>query len=246
MTGELLVEGLVAGYGPTVVLHDVSFTVAPGEIVAVLGRNGVGKSTLLKSLIGISTRHKGRISFDGQPIEELPSYRRARLGLGYVPQEREIFPSLTVQENLAVSALPGGWAIEQVYDLFPRLKERRGNTGNRLSGGEQQMLAVGRALLCAPKLLLLDEPLEGLAPVIVDAVVDALHLIQQQAGMTMILVEQKAALALSFSERAIVLDRGRIVHASGSEELAVDVATQERLLGVTGDARAEGSVRLED
>jgi branched-chain amino acid transport system ATP-binding protein len=234
MTGELSVEGLVAGYGPTVVLHDVSLGVIPGEIVAVLGRNGVGKSTLLKTLIGISTLHKGRISFAGQAIEDLPPYRRARLGIGYVSQEREIFPSLTVEENLAVSALPGGWTIEQVYDLFPRLKERRSNTGNRLSGGEQQMLAVGRALLGAPKVLLLDEPLEGLAPVIVDALLDALHRIRQQAGITMIVVEQRAALALSISERAIVLDRGRIVHAAGSKEMAADVATQERLLGARG------------
>ena len=232
MSIGLKVENLVSGYGETVVLDGISFEVPAGGTLAVLGRNGVGKTTLLTTLMGITTRHSGTIHLGEQAIETMPVHKRARLGLGYVPQEREIFPSLTVEENLAVSVLPGGWVREQVYDLFPGLKNRRHNTGNRLSGGAQQMLAVGRALVGGPKDLLLAEPLEGLAPVVVEALLEALERVHQQAGLTMILVEQKAELALSFTHDALVLDRGQIVYRGLSAALKSDEATQARLLGV--------------
>jgi branched-chain amino acid transport system ATP-binding protein len=214
------------------VLDGVSLELPPGGTLALLGRNGVGKTTLLTTLMGVTTRHGGTIRLGDEPIETLPIHRRARLGLGYVPQEREIFPSLTVEENLAVSALPGGWSVEAVYDLFPRLKERYRNTGNRLSGGEQQMLAVARALAGGPKVLLLDEPLEGLAPIVIEALFDALLKIRDEAGLSMILVEQKAELALSFAKDVAVLDRGKVVHRGPSAELLADHDAQARLLGV--------------
>jgi branched-chain amino acid transport system ATP-binding protein len=232
MSIGLKVDGLVAGYGATVVLDGVSLEVPAGGTLAVLGRNGVGKTTLLTTLMGITTRHSGTVWLGDQQVEGIAVHRRARLGLGYVPQEREIFPSLTVEENLAVSQLPGGWTIEEVFGLFPRLKERRRNTGNRLSGGEQQMLAVARALAGGPKVLLLDEPLEGLAPVVIESLMEALERIHSQSGVTMILVEQKAELALSFTQDAIVLDRGQIVYRGPSAKLKEDEATQARLLGV--------------
>src|SRR5262245_64558518 len=200
MSIGLKVDNLVAGYGDTVVLDGVSLDLPPGGTLALLGRNGVGKTTLLTTLMGITTRHGGTIRLGDESIETLPIHRRARMGLGYVPQEREIFPSLTVEENLAVAALPGGWVLERVFELFPSLKERRRNTGNRLSGGEQQMLAIARALVGGPRVLLLDEPLEGLAPIVIEALFDALIKIRDEAGMSMILVEQKADLALSFAQ----------------------------------------------
>jgi branched-chain amino acid transport system ATP-binding protein len=183
--------------------------------------------------MGITTRHQGSIRLGDQAIEAMPIHRRARLGLGYVPQEREIFPSLTVEENLAVSTLPGGWSADEVYDLFPRLKERYRNTGNRLSGGEQQMLAVARALASGPKVLLLDEPLEGLAPIVIEALFEALLKIRDESGLSMILVEQKAELALSFAKEVAVLDRGKVVHRGASAALLADHDTQARLLGVS-------------
>jgi branched-chain amino acid transport system ATP-binding protein len=233
MSVGLRVEGLVAGYGETVVLDGISFEIPPGGTLALLGRNGVGKTTLMTTLMGITTRHRGRIWLGDQPIETIPIHQRARLGLGYVPQEREIFTSLTIEENLLVSMLPGGWSIEAVYDLFPRLKERRRSTGNRLSGGEQQMLAVGRALAGAPKVLLLDEPLEGLAPIVVESLLENLTRIHSQSGVTTILVEQKADLALSFAAQVAVIDRGKIVHSGPSQALRNDHALQARLLSVS-------------
>jgi branched-chain amino acid transport system ATP-binding protein len=233
MSVGLKVEGLVAGYGDTVVLDGVSLDLPPGGTLALLGRNGVGKTTLLTTLMGITTRHGGTIRLGEEAIETLPIHRRARLGLGYVPQEREIFPSLTVDENLAVSALPGGWRAEAVYDLFPRLKERYRNTGNRLSGGEQQMLAIARALVGGPKVLLLDEPLEGLAPIVIEALFEALLKIRDEAGLSMILVEQKAELALSFANEVAVLDRGKVVYRGASADLSADHDAQARLLGVS-------------
>ena len=235
MSLPLKIEGLVAGYGATVVLDGLSFDVPAGGTLSVLGRNGVGKTTLLATLMGMTTRHCGKVSLGADDVTDVPIHRRARLGLGYVPQEREIFTSLTVEENLAVSHLPGGWTIEQVYDLFPRLNERRRNTGNRLSGGEQQMLAVGRALAGAPKVILLDEPFEGLAPVVVETLIEALDRVQKQTGLTMLLVEQKADVALSMTKDAIVLDRGRIVWSGPSDDLKRDEAAQARYLGVAGD-----------
>jgi branched-chain amino acid transport system ATP-binding protein len=226
------VEDLVAGWGPTVVLDGISLTVPAGGTVAVLGRNGAGKTTLLATLMGLSQYRGGTIRLGGEPIEAVPTHRRARRGLGYVPQEREIFPSLTVEENLAVAALPGGWAPARVFALFPALAERRRTPGNRLSGGEQQMLAIARALIGGPKVLLLDEPLEGLAPIVVEALFAALAAIRDESGVTMILAEQKADLALSFAEDAIVLDRGRAAFRGRSAELRSDTELQHRLLAV--------------
>jgi branched-chain amino acid transport system ATP-binding protein len=229
----LEVTDLVAGYGETVVLDGVSLSIPPGGTLALLGRNGVGKTTLLTTLMGLTNRHRGTIKLGDAPIQDLSTHRRARQGLGYVPQEREIFPSLTVEENLRVSELPGGWSIDRVFELFPSLKERRRNTGNKLSGGEQQMLAVSRALVGGPKVLLLDEPLEGLAPIVVEALFDALARIRDETGVTMILVEQKAELALSFTKDVVVLDRGRIVYRGTSAQLQADEETQHKLLAVS-------------
>jgi branched-chain amino acid transport system ATP-binding protein len=226
------VVDLVAGWGPTVVLDGISLAVRPGGTLAVLGRNGAGKTTLLAAIIGLANHRRGAIRLGGELIDTVPTHRRARRGLGYVPQEREIFPSLTVEENLVVAALPGGWAAAQVFELFPALVERRRATGNRLSGGEQQMLAIGRALVGGPKVLLLDEPLEGLAPIVVEKLFAALAAIRDDSGVTMILAEQKADLALSFAEDAVVLDRGRTVFRGKSAELQADEALQHRLLAV--------------
>ena len=232
MSLALDVKDLRAGYGLTVVLDGISLTVPAGGTLAVLGRNGVGKTTLLATLMGLTTRHQGSIRLGDQAIEGRPTHVRNELGLGYVPQEREIFPSLTVEENMAVSMRDSGWTIDAVFDLFPGLKARRKNTGNRLSGGEQQMLAIARALVGAPKVLLLDEPLEGLAPVVIEALVEALERVQKESRLTMLLVEQKAELALSLTREAVILDRGRIVYRGESAALKADEATQARLLGV--------------
>ncbi len=233
MSAGIAVDNLVAGYGATVVLQDVSFELAAGDTLAILGRNGVGKSTLLSTLMGFTTLHAGSMRLNGRPIEALASHRRNRLGLGYVPQEREIFPSLTVEENLSVAhRASSAWSLAQVFELFPPLKERRRNAGDRLSGGEQQMLAIGRALVGAPSILLLDEPMEGLAPIIVESLYDTLARIRDEAALTVVLVEQKVDLALSFAHDAIVLDRGRIVYHGASAALAQDEATKVRLLGV--------------
>ena len=234
MSLALEVRDLRAGYGPTMVLDGISLDVPAGGTLAVLGRNGVGKTTLLATLMGLTTLHSGEIRLGDRTIEKQPTHVRNERGLGYVPQEREIFPSLTAEENLAVSLREGGWPIEAVFDLFPSLKARRSNTGNRLSGGEQQMLAIGRALVGAPKALLLDEPLEGLAPVVIEALVEALQRVQRESNLTMLLVEQKAALALSLTQEAVILDRGRIVYRGASAALRADEATQGQLLGVAG------------
>ena len=218
-----------AGYGDAVVLDGVSLSLAEGGTLALLGRNGVGKSTLLLTLMGYTRLHKGEVLWRGQSIARLAPHRRARLGIGWAAQEREIFPSLSVEENLCVAARPGEWTLERVYALFPRLKERRAHRGNQLSGGEQQMLAIARALMINPRLLLLDEPLEGLAPIIVEELVQALG---NLAGVAMILVEQHAEIALSLTEQALVIERGRIAHRGPSRELLADATALERYVGV--------------
>ncbi len=233
MTEPLLeIENLSAGYGETVILEDLSLRVDPREALAVLGRNGVGKTTLLTTLLGLTTTHAGRLRLAGQDITAWNPQRRARAGLGLVPQEREIFHSLTVEENLQVAGGKGDWHLARVYELFPRLAERRRNLGNQLSGGEQQMLAIGRALMTNPRLLLLDEPFEGLAPVIVDGLVDAFQALRREGGMAIVLVEQHAELALELTARALVLDRGRVVWQGASAELLADPERLHSLIGL--------------
>src|SRR3954464_448824 len=222
----LALEGVRAGYGRTVVLDGVTLALAPGATLSVLGRNGVGKTTLMSTIMGHTTLHGGTIRFGGTEITKLPTYGRCRRGIGFVPQEREIFPSLTVEENLCVALRPGRWTLERVYDFFPRLAERRKNRGNQLSGGEQQMLAIGRPLIAKRSLLLMDEPLEGLAPVIVDALLAGLDRLKHEDELALLVVEQHATLALELARNAIVLDRGAIVFAGTSREL---LDTSERL-----------------
>ena len=229
----LVVEGMRAGYGDAVVLEDVSLDVPEHGSLAVLGRNGVGKSTLLLSIMGYTQVSRGRVVWRGADVTALQPHRRARSGIGWVAQEREIFPSLTVEENLTVASRPGRWDLEAVYALFPRLAERRANMGNQLSGGEQQMLAIARTLMTNPALLLLDEPLEGLAPIIVDELLGVLQKVIRNEGMSAIVVEQKAQKILGFTDRAIILDRGRIVFAGDSAALARDPKRLEAHLGVT-------------
>jgi branched-chain amino acid transport system ATP-binding protein len=232
MADLLAVESVVAGYGDAVVLEDVSFTLEEGGSLALLGRNGVGKSTLLLTLMGITRLRKGRLGWRGSDLAVLPTHRRAHVGIGWVPQERCMFPSLTVEEHLAVIARPGEWTRARVYQLFPKLEERRRNLGNQLSGGEQQMLAIGRALMVNPRLLLLDEPMEGLAPVIVQELASMIPRMIAQSGIAVILVEQHARLALALTTDALVLERGRIVHRARSKELMGDPLTLGRLVGV--------------
>ena len=225
----LELKGVRAGYGDAVVLDDISLEIPANGSLAVLGRNGVGKSTLLLTIMGYTKLHKGTVSFKERDITALPAHRRAQLGLGWVAQEREIFPSLTLEENLTVASRPGRWSLGAIYELFPRLKERKGNLGNQLSGGEQQMLAIARALMTNPALLLLDEPLEGLAPIIVEELAVALKNLD---GIAMLLVEQHTEIALSLTEEALVIERGRIVHRARAAELARDPDMAERVLGL--------------
>ncbi len=229
------VSALRAGYGETIVIDDLTLSLAPASATALLGRNGVGKTTLLTTLMGLTTVHGGSMRFAGQEITALPPQARARAGLALVPQERQIFRSLTVDENLRVAALPGAWTLPRVYELFPRLAERRANLGHQLSGGEQQMLAIGRALVANPKLMLLDEPFEGLAPVIVDGLVDAIRSLRSVGssnGMAIVLVEQHAELALELTDHALVLDRGRKVWEGASTTLLAQPAQLASLIGL--------------
>ena len=218
-----------AGYGEAVVLEDVSLELPADGSLAVLGRNGVGKSTLLLTIMGYTRLHSGQVLLGGKDITSLAPHRRAQLGIGWVAQEREIFPSLSLEENLTVAARPGRWDLEAVYKLFPRLRERKGNMGNQLSGGEQQMLAIARALMTNPSVLLLDEPLEGLAPIIIEELVSSLRNLQ---GMAVVLVEQHTDLALALTQDAVLIERGRIVHRARSEELARDPDMAARVLGL--------------
>jgi branched-chain amino acid transport system ATP-binding protein len=230
--GLLSVRQMRAGYGDAVVLDDISLDVPEHGSLAVLGRNGVGKSTLLLSIMGYTEVSRGQVLWRGKDITGVQPHRRARAGLGWVAQEREIFPSLTVEENLTVASRPGRWDLQAVYGLFPRLAERRANMGNQLSGGEQQMLAVARTLMTNPALLLLDEPLEGLAPIIVEELLGVLANVIRKEGLSAIIVEQKAHKILSFTDRAIILDRGRIVYSGDSAALAADPEVLETHLGV--------------
>ena len=228
----LKLEHIFAGYSDATVLDDCSLALGEGESAALLGRNGVGKSTLLLTLMGQVRVRRGSIRWRNQDLLKVPLHARARAGLGWVPQEREVFPSLTVEENLSVTALPGPWNLKAIYALFPRLHERRKNFGNELSGGEQQMLATGRALMLNPKLLLLDEPLEGLAPVLVEELCAAIERMVRHEGQSIILVEQHVEQALLLTHRGIVLERGRVVHEAASTDLLADLSVLEKWVGV--------------
>jgi branched-chain amino acid transport system ATP-binding protein len=232
MTDLVVADAVTAGYGNAVVLEDISFALAEGGSLALLGRNGVGKTTLLVTLMGLTRVHRGHLRFAGRDLVAVPTYRRAQSGLGWVPQERFIFPSLTVIENLTVVARAGPWTLDRIWKRFPRLLERRANFGNQLSGGEQQMLAIARALMLNPKLLLLDEPMEGLAPIIVQELMAMLRSLMEDGAMAVIIVEQHAKLALSLARQVLVLDRGRIVHSGESAELLRDADMLHRLVAV--------------
>jgi branched-chain amino acid transport system ATP-binding protein len=232
MADLLTLDAVTAGYGEAVVIDAVSLALAEGEGLALLGRNGVGKSTLIQTVMGLTRHLGGSIGFAGADITRLPAHQRARRGLGWVPQERDIFKSLTVEENLTVAARPGDWTVARIWDLFPRLAERRQNRGNQLSGGEQQMLAIARTLMTNPRLLLLDEPLEGLAPIIAEELTATIARLKAASAMALILVEQHAEVALGATDRAVILERGRIAWAGGSAALAADHDTLDRFIGL--------------
>jgi branched-chain amino acid transport system ATP-binding protein len=243
MAELLTIEKLRAGYGEAVVLSDISLDLAEGQSLALLGRNGMGKTTLINSIVGVTRYRGGTISLAGRDITRLPPEQRALAGVGWVPQERNIFKSLTVNENLTAVALPGPWTPDRVYAMFPRLAERRSNLGNQLSGGEQQMLAVGRALVLNPKIVLLDEPLEGLAPIIVEELLAALTRLIRDEGMSTILVEQSPQKILGVTDRAVILERGMVVYAASSAALKADPAVLETYLGVTDHGPRRGHAR---
>jgi len=238
MPDLLKIERLTAGYGEAIVLSDVSLRIAEGQSIALLGRNGMGKTTLVNSIVGVTRYLRGAIALDGKNIERLRPDQRAHAGVGWVPQERNIFKSLTVHENLTAVARRGQWTPERIYEMFPRLRERQRNLGNQLSGGEQQMLAVGRALILNPRILLLDEPLEGLAPILVEELLVALQRIIREEGTSAIVVEQNAQKILGVTDRAIILERGMMVHEADSASLKNDRATLEQYLGVTATQSA--------
>ena len=229
----LAIDALRAGYGEAVVLPSMSLSLGEGQVLALLGRNGTGKTTLINSIVGITRRFGGTLAVGGQDITAMRPDQRARAGIGWVPQERNIFKSLTVEENLTAVARPGRWTQARIYELFPRLQERRRNLGNQLSGGEQQMLAVGRALILNPRVMLLDEPLEGLAPILVEELLRALRRIIRDEGMSAILVEQNAQKVLGVTDRAAILERGAVVYQGASADLSADRAVLESYLGVT-------------
>jgi branched-chain amino acid transport system ATP-binding protein len=228
----LELAAVTAGYGETVVLEGLDFALGESESLSVLGRNGVGKSTLIDTIMGHTRLRAGTLRLAGDDIARWPPWRRARAGLGYVPQEREIFPSLSVREHLRIAARPGPWTIERAYQTFPGLAERRSHYGDALSGGEQQMLAIARALVCNPKVLLMDEPTEGLAPVVVEQLAGVIGGLGNDAAMAMLLVEQHAELALELAPRCLVMDRGRIVYDGPSATLARDRERLQTLIGV--------------
>jgi branched-chain amino acid transport system ATP-binding protein len=236
MRDLLAIDSLRAGYGEAVVLPNMSLRLQDGQVLALLGRNGTGKTTLINSIVGVTRRFGGTIALGGSDLTGLRPDQRARAGIGWVPQERNIFRSLTVEENMTAVAQPGPWTVARVYEMFPRLKERRNNFGNQLSGGEQQMLAIGRALTLNPKVLLLDEPTEGLAPIIVEELLTALGKITRTGGICSIIVEQNAQKILGLADRVVILERGTIVHDAASSALKADRAVLERHLGVAGAA----------
>ena len=236
MPDLLAIENLRAGYGEAIVLPNMSLRMPEGQVLAVLGRNGTGKTTLMNSIVGVVRRFGGSVTLAGRDITAMRPDERARAGIGWVPQERNIFRSLTVEENMTAVAQPGPWTVEKVYEMFPRLKERRGNFGNQLSGGEQQMLAIGRALTLNPRVLLLDEPTEGLAPIIVEELLKALGAITRSSGVCCIIVEQNAQKILRLADRVVILERGTIAHDAVSSALKADPSALERHLGVSGAA----------
>jgi len=232
MPETLALRGVTAGYGATHVLEGIDLALGHGESLSIIGRNGVGKSTLLETIMGHTALHAGQIHLRGKRIDAAPAHVRALAGLGYVPQEREIFPSLSVRENLELCARPGAWTFERVFELFPNLKERLANAGTQLSGGEQQMLAIARALLTNPSVLLMDEPTEGLAPVIVQALAQVLYRLRGAGDLSIVLVEQNSRVALEFSARTVVMDRGRIVFDGESDRLRADPEFLASLIAV--------------
>ena len=232
MAELLRIDNLSAGYGEAVVLQGVSLALDEGQTLALLGRNGTGKTTLINTIAGATRQHGGSITLGGLALHKMASHERAAAGIGWVPQERNIFKSLTVHENLTAVARPGRWTPERVYTMFPRLAERKTNLGTQLSGGEQQMLAVGRALVLNPRLLLLDEPLEGLAPIIVEELLLAIRRVTRDEGLSAIIVEQHPQAILRISDSAVVLDRGTVVHAGTADELLDQPQLLEQLLGV--------------
>ena len=234
MASVLELQQVSAGYGETVVIEGVDLTLAPGECLSIIGRNGVGKSTLLATIMGQTVLHAGDILLASQSLKGVPCYRRALAGIGFVPQEREIFSSLTVRENLEVAARPGDWTLPRVFNLFPKLGERLDNAGNQLSGGEQQMLSIARALLTNPTVLLMDEPTEGLAPILVESLTAVLKQLRKESGLSIILVEQNSRVAFSFSARTVILDKGRVVYDGESEPLQHDADRLAKLIGLLG------------
>jgi branched-chain amino acid transport system ATP-binding protein len=236
MAELLKIDRLRAGYGEAIVLPNMSLSLAEGQVLALLGRNGTGKTTLINSIVGVTRRFGGSITLGGRDLTLMRPDQRARAGIGWVPQERNIFRSLTVEENMTAVAQAGLWTVEKVYEMFPRLKERRNNFGNQLSGGEQQMLAIGRALTLNPKVLLLDEPTEGLAPIIVEELLRALGTITRSGGICSVIVEQNAQKILGLADRVVILERGAIAHDAESRALKADPSVLERYLGVAGAA----------
>jgi branched-chain amino acid transport system ATP-binding protein len=233
MADALELKGVSAGYGETVVIEDIDLALAAGENVSIIGRNGVGKTTLLATVMGHTRLHKGQVLLNGRSITRLPVHARVLSGLGFVPQEREIFPSLSVRENLEIAARRGQWTQARVFEMFPNLRERLDNMGNQLSGGEQQMLSIARALLTNPSVLLMDEPTEGLAPVIVETLTSVLLRLRGEGALTIVLVEQNTRVALEFSERTVVLNKGRIVYDGPSAALRTDPEKLAQLVGIT-------------
>ena len=243
MAELLKVDGLTAGYGEAVILTDISFKIAEGEALALLGRNGMGKTTLINSIVGVTRHIGGKIYLEGLDISAMRPDQRAHSGIGWAPQERNIFRSLTVEENMTAVAQPGPWTLAKVYSLFPRLYERRSNMGNQLSGGEQQMLAVARALILNPRIILLDEPLEGLAPIIIEELLAALRKIIREEGLSAILVEQNAQKILGVTDMALIVERGRVVHQSDSASLQANRVLLESYVGVTDVKRQDQKLK---